>query len=281
MAALFDSVPPGPQDPMFDLKVRLDADHSAERVDIGAGVYRGADDTVPYELSAIKKVNREVVVVVQAFLIPTPGEGALKRQAAGPRGGHPHVLGPAATSSDAQQYELTTGNVEFTTLAAQLMFSPSHPALLDKRVCPMHPSSRILIPNPHLQIATAQTCSGTSANHIGAVFARKFLPFAQPPTVYVGIPAWGNYVPLFEHAGFKVVTYSYYDSARKTVDFKGVVDAVEAAEEGSLFVLQGCCHNPTGAEYRKDQWKELAERMQARKMFPFFGYSHPRSSGCG
>ena len=91
---------------------------------------------------------------------------------------------------------------------------------------------------------------------------------------YIGIPAWNNHVPLFNHAGFDIVTYQYYNPATRSVDFPSVIKAIRSAPEQSIFVLQTCCHNPTGADFSKEQWKSVADEMMARRHFPFFDHSY-------
>uniref|UniRef100_A0A8H7KFP4 Aminotransferase class I/classII large domain-containing protein n=1 Tax=Bionectria ochroleuca TaxID=29856 RepID=A0A8H7KFP4_BIOOC len=84
------------------------------------------------------------------------------------------------------------------------------------------------------------------------------LPTTRPPTVYVGIPAWGNYKPLMKLVGLDVVEYTYYDSIKRSIDFPAILRAARDAPSGSVFILQGCCHNPTGADPSPAQWDELA-----------------------
>jgi len=55
-SSLFSKVANGPTDPMFDLKVQLDADRSPLKIDLGAGVYRDENGAY-YELSVVKKVE--------------------------------------------------------------------------------------------------------------------------------------------------------------------------------------------------------------------------------
>lgn len=50
---MFDSIPPGPDDPMFFLKKKADEDTSPEKVDIGVGIYRNERGT--YEEFAVVK----------------------------------------------------------------------------------------------------------------------------------------------------------------------------------------------------------------------------------
>ena len=39
-------------------------------------------------------------------------------------------------------------------------------------------------------------------------------------------------------------------------------------------LLQGCCHNPTGADPTMDQWKELSLLLQQHKVIPFFDLAY-------
>lgn len=89
--------------------------------------------------------------------------------------------------------------------------------------------------------------------------------------VYVGTPTWGNYDPLFQHAGFagNVITYAYLDRAQN-VDMGSTVAALNSAPDKSVFIFQGCCHNPTGRDYSQSQWVEIADIMKAKGHFAFF-----------
>jgi aspartate aminotransferase, cytoplasmic len=115
-----------------------------------------------------------------------------------------------------------------------------------------------------------QTISGTGAHALGAEFAKKLLPETSG-LVYVGTPAWGNYVPLFTHTGLEVVTYRHYDAVKRRVDFQSILSTMREAPRNSLFVLQGCCHNPTGMNMNREQWQQLAQELRERGHFPFFG----------
>jgi aromatic-amino-acid transaminase len=48
-----------------------------------------------------------------------------------------------------------------------------------------------------------------------------------------------------------------------------MMEALGAAAAGDVVLLHGCCHNPTGANLDLAQWKQVAELMQARGLFPF------------
>lgn len=93
----------------------------------------------------------------------------------------------------------------------------------------------------------------------------------QPkPKVYISTPTWGNHIPIFQEAGLQTTTYPYLDSSKHAVNFPALLDAVRTAPRGSVFVLQGCCHNPTGVDFNLGQWQELAVEMQTHGHLPFF-----------
>ncbi|KAL5394708.1 hypothetical protein PMIN06_002787 [Paraphaeosphaeria minitans] len=152
-------------------------------------------------------------------------------------------------------YGVTTGNAAFLANAAKLFFGREAEVLSSKRV------------------TSVQAISGTGAIHLGALFLARTPAFAGKK-VYVGTPAWGNYVPLFNLVGLEVATYRHYDAATGKVDFQSVLEATRIAEQGSIFVLQGCCHNPSGADFSPAQWDELADAMEAKKLFPLFDMAY-------
>lgn len=49
-----------------------------------------------------------------------------------------------------------------------------------------------------------------------------------------------------------------------------MLSALSSAPEGSIILLHACAHNPTGVDPTQDQWKQIAEVMKKRKLFPFF-----------
>ena len=64
--------------------------------------------------------------------------------------------------------------------------------------------------------------------------------------------------------------YAYYDAATIGLDFKGVLEALEGAPRGSVFLLHACAHNPTGVDPTSEQWKKMGERMLEKGHFAFF-----------
>jgi aspartate aminotransferase len=113
-----------------------------------------------------------------------------------------------------------------------------------------------------------QTISGTGANHTGAAFLAQH--YKGSGKCYISNPTWANHRNIFEGVGFKVEQYAYWDPATKGLDYKGMLQAIQDAPNGSVFILHACAHNPTGVDPTQDQWKGIAAAMRAKSHFPFF-----------
>lgn len=127
---------------------------------------------------------------------------------------------------------------------------------------------RLSLADVECQVSSVQTISGTGAVHLAALFLAKAI--SPLPKVFVGTPAWGNYKPLCTLVGLQVHEYSYYDSSARTIDMRSILSAIHSAPSSSIFILQGCCHNPTGADPSPAQWDEIAVAMREKGHFPLF-----------
>lgn len=127
----------------------------------------------------------------------------------------------------------------------------------------------------YLQVASVQTISGTGANHLAALFLARH----STSDVYIGTPTWGNYEPLCSLVGMNVVRYAYYDAKSATVNFAGMLQQVSRAPPNSIFILQPCCHNPTGMDLTRSQWNIIAEAMRGAGVFPFFDIAYQGLGG--
>ena len=121
------------------------------------------------------------------------------------------------------------------------------------------------------RIVTVQALGGTGALKVGADFLRRLLPDAQ---VWISDPSWENHRALFEHAGFQVNQYRYYDAATHGLDFTGMIDAIDTMPPGSVIVLHACCHNPTGVDPTDAQWTTIIERVRGRGLMPILDLAY-------
>ncbi|MCW5642240.1 MAG: aspartate/tyrosine/aromatic aminotransferase [Rhodoferax sp.] len=121
------------------------------------------------------------------------------------------------------------------------------------------------------RVATVQAVGGTGGLKIGADFLKKLSPHA---TVLISDPSWENHQALFTNAGFTVKSYPYYDAATRSVNFAGMLAALEAAEAGTIVVLHACCHNPTGYDITAEQWDQVVAVCKARNLTPFLDMAY-------
>lgn len=89
-----------------------------------------------------------------------------------------------------------------------------------------------------------------------------------PKDVLITSPTWPNHRLLYESMGFQVRGLPYYKN--RAFDFDGYMAALRAARPGSIVILHGCAHNPTGCDPSKEEWKGIGKVIQAKKIFPIF-----------
>lgn len=140
------------------------------------------------------------------------------------------------------------GNRPFATFMEKLALGSNHPALRDGRV------------------ATLQSVGGTGALRLVAELMR-LSGYARE--VRVSSPTWANHIPVLQGAGLATVAYPYYDIAGGQLLADRMLEALDACEPGTVVLLHGSCHNPTGADPHPGHWTELAELMDRRGLIPF------------
>jgi len=148
-----------------------------------------------------------------------------------------------------KEYLPIDGLVSFVSAAQSLILGEDSPAIKEKRV------------------ATTQTLSGTGALRVGAEFIKRFSPGTA---VLISEPTWTNHLTIFGDQGIKVIKHRYFDSKTNGLDFTGFVEDLKAAPNGSVVLLHGCAHNPTGVDPTQDQWKQLCEITKEKQFIPFF-----------
>eukprot|EP01099_Mayorella_cantabrigiensis_P005406 TRINITY_DN4324_c0_g1_i1.p1 TRINITY_DN4324_c0_g1~~TRINITY_DN4324_c0_g1_i1.p1 ORF type:complete len:410 (-),score=94.16 TRINITY_DN4324_c0_g1_i1:228-1457(-) len=116
---------------------------------------------------------------------------------------------------------------------------------------------------------TAQTLSGTGSLRVGAEFIASNMGPAQK-TIYISNPTWGNHNAIFTKAGLKVQSYRYLASNGTQLDLQGLLTDLDAVPAGSVILLHPCAHNPTGVDPTKEQWNQIVDLVQRKKLLPYF-----------
>lgn len=116
----------------------------------------------------------------------------------------------------------------------------------------------------------AQAVGGTGALRVGGAFLKKN-GFSN---VFISDPTWDNHRRIYEHAGFTVGTYPYYNPQDKAFDFKAFYLFLEKVEPKSIILMQPCCHNPTGLDPTSEQWEAIFDKICEKQLFPFFDFAY-------
>lgn len=105
---------------------------------------------------------------------------------------------------------------------------------------------------------------------MGAAFLGRNL---RPRNVFISDPTWSNHHLVWEVGAPAVTrkTYPYYNYSDNTLNFEGMISALEnEATQDDVVILHACSHNPTGTDPTKEQWKIISELFKRKKLFAFF-----------
>ena len=106
-----------------------------------------------------------------------------------------------------------------------------------------------------------QTVAGTGALRL---LADMLAATGPGRTVHLGTPAYVNHPAILAAAGLRVATHPVHE----------VLAAMDHARPGDVLLLQGCCHNPTGANMPAELWDELTGVLVKRGVVPFIDQAY-------
>ena len=153
------------------------------------------------------------------------------------------LLGAETTKT----YLGSSGNADYTRLAKRLFLGDE------------------LCDSAGDRIAAFQSLGGTGALRLAAELLKAAKPDAR---IWIGVPGWPNHLAVFGGAGIAVETHIYCAPKAQQIDFPSVLNAVSRAAPGDAFLIQACCHNPTGIDFDRHQIDTLMTRMHEGKIVP-------------
>ena len=74
--------------------------------------------------------------------------------------------------------------------------------------------------------------------------------------------------------GLETKYYPYYDRETQSLDFAGMMNALDMAPKNSLIILHPIAHNPSGTDPSHDQWNKIMKVCLKRKLVPFFDMAY-------
>ena len=124
---------------------------------------------------------------------------------------------------------------------------------------------------PRNLIASAATPGGTGAVRQGF----ELFKIANPGVrVFVSDPTWPNHISILQYLNIPFETYRYFDNETRGVDFDSMVSDLSRAKAGDVILLHGCCHNPTGANLDKQQWKIIVDLLNKNGATPMIDLAY-------
>jgi aromatic-amino-acid transaminase len=124
-------------------------------------------------------------------------------------------------------------------------------------------------PTMNGRIEGMQTPGGTGSLRLALAVVRK----AQVGRVWMGVPSWPNHAQICADLGLALQTFNHA-TPEGTADMDALRAAIAEADEGDAFLLQSCCHNPTGIDYSKADWDEIAGLLAAKKLLPLLDLAY-------
>jgi aromatic-amino-acid transaminase len=112
------------------------------------------------------------------------------------------------------------------------------------------------------ELVSIQTVGGTGALRLGCDLARA----SGAQRALVPTPSWPNYPAIVAAAGLERIDVPFFDVAQQRIDLDRLTAGLSQVERGDLIILQGCCHNPLGADFTAAQWAALADAIAAREL---------------
>ena len=116
-----------------------------------------------------------------------------------------------------------------------------------------------------------QSTGGTGALRvIGEVIAA-----VQPEaTLWIPDPTWGNHMAVFAAAGVKFDRYPYLDPETCEVARDKVFAALAQLGDKDCVLLHGCCHNPSGADFSREDWEKIAQLANEKGFVPIIDFAY-------
>lgn len=118
--------------------------------------------------------------------------------------------------------------------------------------------------------ATAtQAPGGTGALRLAMDFVARQLG----KSLWLPEPTWPNHIALAKAAGLDIQRYPYVDADNR-LDFDAMLAKLKTIPAGDVVLLHACCHNPTGFDPSRRQWRQILEVVKANGLLPLVDFAY-------
>ncbi len=153
-------------------------------------------------------------------------------------------------SQTTKKYQPLSGNPEFTARIGKLVLAD---AFDDSRV------------------RVNQSVGGTGALRMIAECINTLQPNG---TIWIPDSTWGNHIAIFSAAGLQVKYYPYLDMQSCTIARENTFACLEQLGENDCVLLHGCCHNPSGADFTREDWQRIAKLANDKGFLPVIDFAY-------
>lgn len=80
----------------------------------------------------------------------------------------------------------------------------------------------------------------------------------------------GNHWKIFDNCNLETKPYRYYSKSTNGLDLDGLLADIQDAPNGSIILLHAAAHNPTGCDPSMEDWKKIADILEAKEHIVFF-----------
>lgn len=120
------------------------------------------------------------------------------------------------------------------------------------------------------EFVSIQAVGGTGALRLGCDLLRE----SGAKRVILPTPSWPNHPAIIRAARLEEIDVPFFNVATQEIDIDGLIAGFAKTEPGDSVILQGCCHNPLGADFSMAQWETLAGAMIKYGLIPFIDLAY-------
>ncbi|MEM1341222.1 MAG: amino acid aminotransferase [Pseudomonadota bacterium] len=122
---------------------------------------------------------------------------------------------------------------------------------------------------PADSVASVATPGGTGALRIAFELVRLANPGVR---FWYSNPTWANHAAMLKYLSLPAKAYRYFNDGG--VDVNGMLEDLKGAAPGDVVLLHGCCHNPTGANLRAEDWDAVIDLINAEGLIPLIDVAY-------
>ena len=114
-----------------------------------------------------------------------------------------------------------------------------------------------------------QTPGGTGSLRLALAMAQR----AGGNRIVVGTPSWPNHAQICRDLGIEILEFDHATQGG-AADMDSLREAIRHGRNGDVLMLHGCCHNPTGIDYTRAEWDEIAALLADSPMLPLIDLAY-------